>query len=423
MKRINPILLVVVCMVCVGFLSPSFASAEEPYILGLPTSLGFPDGAQALNAVTMAVEEINAKGGVNVGGVKRTFQVEAIDIRDAAPGVPVPEALLGIEKVILDKKAQTIVVGPYRSEALMAAFDIFSKYKVPMLGTIAMSPASDAKVRENPEKYKYIFRVGENSKSFVGYMLGTMKFMNKEFGFNKLFIMHQDVMWTRMSAQIISDVLGKQGWTIAGSEAYPTGASDFSAGLMKAKAAGAQIIFPAFDMPQSGILVKQWKSMKVPAMLAGCCTPLAGSEAWKTFDKKIGGTIMMIMEIGNIPVAKVPASVKFYEAYTKRWGKGVQSTHGPAGSYEAIYILADAMERAGSVDPDAIVAALEKTDRMGVLGREKFDEGHQLIFGNDPSETALGCAFQWREGGKQVSVYPESIADDKIQLPPWMKKK
>ena len=56
------------------------------------------------NSVKLAVEEINAKGGVKVGGKMLPFAVESIDIRDAAPGVPVPEALLGMEKLILEKK-------------------------------------------------------------------------------------------------------------------------------------------------------------------------------------------------------------------------------------------------------------------------------------------------------------------------------
>ena len=99
----------------------------------------------------------------------------------------------------------------------------------------------------------------------------------------------------------------------------------------------------------------------------------------------------------------------------------MQEQHGPAPAYESVYILAEAIERAGSLDPDALVAALEKTDRMGAIGRIRFDDGHQVIFGNDPSQTALGCMIQWREGAKRVVVYPEVIAEDKILLPTWIK--
>ena len=89
----------------------------------------------------------------------RPFEVVATDLRDAAAGVPVPEALLGLEKLILEKKPTAIVVGPFRSEALLAGMDIFAKYKMPMLGTLAMSPATEAKIKSDPEKYKYVFRV------------------------------------------------------------------------------------------------------------------------------------------------------------------------------------------------------------------------------------------------------------------------
>ena len=54
--------------------------------------------------------------------------------------MPVSEALLGIEKLILDKKIYATVVGNFRSEALLAAMDIYSKYKVINIGTIAMVP-------------------------------------------------------------------------------------------------------------------------------------------------------------------------------------------------------------------------------------------------------------------------------------------
>jgi branched-chain amino acid transport system substrate-binding protein len=60
---------------------------------------------------------------------------------------------------------------------------------------------------------------------------------------------------------------------------------------------------------------------------------------------------------------------------------------------------------------------LEKTDRQGVMGRIRFDEGHQAVFGNEPEETAVGCIFQWTDDGRRVIVFPESIAEAKIQLP------
>jgi branched-chain amino acid transport system substrate-binding protein len=397
--------------------------AAEPIIIGVPTSLGFLEGKEAHKVVQMAVGEINAKGGVNVAGTKRLLKVVAADLRDAAPGVPVHEALLGLEKIILEQKPVAIVVGPFRSEALIAGMDIIAKYKTPMLGTIAMSPGSEKKLKSDPEKYKYIFRTCLNAVHLVKYLAGNMALINKEFGFNKVYVMHQDVAWARATAGFVKKMyFDKAGWDVLGVEAYPTGTSDFSSALMKARAKGAQVIMPIFDMPQSGILVKQWKSMKIPALLAGFISPLAGSGAWNTFDGKIGGAMNSIFELGSaIDSPKVPKSVEFYQKYKKTYGKELQAGHGPAPAYESVYILAEAIERAGSLDPDAIVAELKKTDRMGVMGRIKYDQGNQVVYGNDPKENAVAAVFQWTEDGKRQIVFPASIAEAKIQLPPGLK--
>ena len=399
------------------------AYAADPIVVGVSTSLGFLEGKESLKAVEMAVEEINAAGGVSVGATKRDLKVESIDLRDAAPGVPVPEALLGIEKIILEKKPAALVVGPFRSEALIAGMDIIAKYKVPLLGTIAMSPGSEAKIKEDPEKYKYVFRTCLNAVHLVKYLAGTMAAINKEFGFNKVYVMHQDVAWARATAEFVQKMyFDKTGWTILGQESYPTGTSDFSSSLMKARSMGAQVIMPIFDMPQSGTLVKQWNAMKVPAVLAGFISPLAGSDAWKTFDGKIAGSMNTIFEMGSaIASDKVPASVAFYTNYEKKYGKKIQAGHGPAPAYESVYILKEAIERAGSTDPDAIVAELEKTDRVGVMGRIRYDEGHQAVYGFDPAETCLSTVFQWGADGNRVIVFPESIAEGKIQLPEGLK--
>lgn len=423
MKRNNFVLGLIWMLAIAFFISGSYALAAEPIVIGVPTSLGFLEGKESHKVVQMAVSEINAKGGVMVGGVKRPLEVAAIDIRDASPGVPVPEALLGIEKLILEKKPAAIVVGPFRSEALIAGMDLIAKYKVPMLGTIAMSPGSEKKLKGDPEKYKYVFRTCLNAVHLVKYLAGMMGMINEQFGFTKVYVMHQDVAWARATAGIVKKVyFDKAGWEVLGMEAYPTGTSDFSSGLMKAQAKGAHVIMPIFDMPQSGILVKQWKGMKVPALMSGFISPLAGSGAWKTFGGKIGGAMNSIFEVGSaISSAKLPQSVAFYNKYKDTYGKELQAGHGPAPAYESVYILAEAIERANSTDPDAIVAELEKTDRVGVMGRIRFDEGHQAVFGFDPKETAISCIFQWTEDGKRKIIFPSSIAEGTIQLPPGLK--
>ena len=399
-----------------------YVFAAEPIILGVPTSLGFLEGKEGLDCINIAVDEINRSGGVNVGGVQRPFKVVAIDARGAEPGVPVSEVIKVHKKLILEDKAHIIAYGSFRSECALACMDVVGKYKIPMLLGTAMSPAMEKKVKTNYDKYKYTFRVCLNAIYLVKYLGGAMGYMGKQFGFNKVFIINQDVAWARATGDImIKAVFNKMGWKVIGRQAYPTGASDFSAALMKAKAQGAQVILPIFDMPQSGILVKQWKSMRIPAVLAGFISPLAGPAAWKSFDKKIDGSMNAIFEIGNIPCPKVPKSVEFFNKYKKRYGRPIEAGHSPAPAYETIYILKEAIERAGSLDGDKLVVELEKTDRHGAMGRIRFNDGHQVIYGTDPNETAMGCMMQWTKTGERVIVFPESIAEAKIQLPEGLK--
>jgi len=395
--------------------------AADPIILGVPTSLKLIEGAEGNKAVLLAAEEINAKGGVKLGNEKRMLQIESLDIRDGEPGVPVSEALLGIEKLILDKKVFAVALGNFRSEALLAAMDIYSKYKIVNVNSTAMSTKFQEKLMGDLEKYKYCFRNCLDGKYLVGYISGLMADISKNFGFKKVYIVTQDVLWAAGTGAVMEKWFKQKGWSVVGFEKYPTGATDFSAGLMKAKAGGAEVILPIFDMPTSGILVKQWRGMKIPSLLAGFISPLAGSKAWGTFEGEIEGAMNVMFEIGHVPLKKYPPSEKFYNAYQKRWNEEVQSGHAVSPSYDSVYILASAIEKAGSLDSNKVADAVAATDMPGAVGRIKFDKGHQVIFGDDPQTAALAAVVQWRNG-KRVVVYPESVAEDKIALPPWMKK-
>ena len=401
----------------------SMATAADPITIGSPLSTAYLYGWDAERAITLAIEEINAAGGVNVGGTKRPLQVEVIDTRDLEPGVPVSEALLAVEKLILDKKADFIVGGPVRSEAALAAMPLLSKYKkVSILTTGVLTPKYHALVAKEYDKYKYMFRIHGEAKNLVGEMFANFTELREKYGFNNLFIIAQDVSHARGAAKVMNAVAQKKGWNVTGVEIYPTGATDFSMGLLKAKDSKSEIINIWMDMPESAILLKQWYEMKIPALPFG--STLAAAEQpgfWKATDGKGEYTLCNVVNAGNAPSEATPWTMKFYNAYAKRWGVEPEGL-GTSSSYMAIYVLKDAIERAGSLDSDKVVAELEKTDVMGVYGRLRFDpKSHQVIPSNDPKEGAVGSILQW-QAGKRVVVYPKSIAKGEIQLPPWMKK-
>jgi branched-chain amino acid transport system substrate-binding protein len=122
-------------------------------------------------------------------------------------------------------------------------------------------------------------------------------------------------------------------------------------------------------------------------------------------------------------VKAIPKSVAFCESYAKKYGEEQARKlidHGVGASYDAVYMVAAAIERAGSLDPDAIVAALEQTDMEGTVGKIKFGKDHQAVYALDPKEGALAGAFQWKAPGVRVPVYPPSVAEGKIELPSYM---
>ena len=396
----------------------------DPIIIGVPTALGAIEGKDSWMGVQMAVDEINAKGGVQVGSTKHLLKAYSIDTREHEPGIPTHDALTAVEKLILERRPHAIAVGAFRSEILLASMDLISKYKLPYICSIAMSPLYQKKISEEYDKYKYCFRNGINSPYYVMYLQGAMEFLKKEFGFTKAYIIVQDVLWAKATGQGLEKWYKENSWEIAGFDTYATGASDFSTSLMKVRAQKAQVIMPIFDMPQSGILLKQARAMKVPALFCGFLSPVAPENAWDVFQGEVEGVLNLINEIGPIPVKAVPKSVAYNENFGKKWGKDAKlklSGHCSPG-YDAVYIIASAIERANSVEPNAVVSALEKTDMMGVVGRIRFGKDHQVVYGFDPKETALGAIIQWKKPGIRVPVFPEVVAEGKIELPPYMKE-
>lgn len=415
-----------VVFVAVLLLLPgSNALAEKPIILGCPLSTAFLYGWDAERGINLAVEEINAKGGVNVGGKKRPFKVEVIDTRDLEPGVPVSEALLVVEKLILEKNADFIIGGPIRSEAGLAAMDLLSKYKkVSILTTGVLTPKYHARVAKEYDKFKYCFRITGEAKWMVGgEIIPCLVDIGKKYNLDRLFIMIQDVAHARAGGGIIAKVMAKKGWTVIGEpEIYPTGSTDFSMGLLKARKEKAQIILIWMDMPETSILLKQWYDMKVPALPFGSIIAAAEQPGfWKATEGKGEYCLANVVNAGNAPSNATPWTMKFVNAYKKRWGLEPEG-YGTSTSYMTPYVLKDAIERAGSLKSEAVVAALENTDMMGVYGRIKFDpKSHQVIPSVNPEEGAVGTIFQW-QAGKRVVVFPQKIAMGEIKLPPWMKK-
>lgn len=328
------------------------ASAADPIVLGCPLSTAFLYGWDAKRAIRLAVEEINAQGGVDVGGEKRPLEVEVIDTRDLEPGLPVSEALLALEKLILEKKVDFIVGGTVRSEAALAAMSLLSKYKkISILSTGALTPKYHAMVAENYDKFKYCFRISGEAKWMVtGEIIPCLEQIGKNYDLNRLFIMVQDVAHGRVGGELIAKIMAGKGWTVIGEPAiYPTGTTDYSMGLIKAKKENAQVILIWMDMPETSILLKQWHDMKVPALPFGSIIAAAEQPGfWEATEGKGEYCLANVVNAGNAPSQTTPWTEKFVKAYEKKWGIEPEG-YGISSSYMAVYTIKDAVERAGSL--------------------------------------------------------------------------
>ena len=391
----------------------------QPIIIGAPLSTQYLYGWDAQRAMLLAVEEINAKGGVQVGNARRPFKLEALDTRDLEPGVPLSEALLVVEKLILEKKADVLMGGPVRSEAALAAMDLIAKYKkVSILTTGALTPAYHRRIAENYSKYKYLFRITSEAGQLAKEAVDLFESLRQEYGFDQIFIMVQDVAHARAIGDLVGKNLGQKGWKILGTEVYPTGAFDYSTGLLKARDQKAQILFVWMDHPEIAVLVKQWKDLKIPVLpIAGISSAVEQPGGWANTDGAVAYWVASPANAGNAPSNATPLTMKFYEAYKKRWVVEPEG-YGTSSSYTAVHVLGDAIRRAASLESDRLVAALEKTDFTSVYGKIAFDpKSHQVVPSYNPKEGALGTWFQWQDG-KRVVIWPTTIAMGKIRIPP-----
>lgn len=419
MRNLNRIfILAALALVVTGFvLLNAPARGADDIVIGVATSLNTIEGSESLKAAALAVEEINRKGGIPIQHEKHRMRLRIVDTDDAGADGEKTESVRKLERFIGEEPLHAIVVGPFRSEVLLQAIDTIARHRIPLLETIAMTPVIESLALKEPG-YHYFFRTGLNTRYLADAMIHIMEFLKSRFGFSRVYIMSQDSAWARSTVAVMIRVyFDRTGWQVTGADHFPYGTSDFSAALARAQKSGAQLVLPIFDMPQSGNLAIQWQEMKIPAMLCGFISPMVGPGAWEKFGGKIAGTLNVIFELGNIPSARYPPADAFCRKYQDRYGRKIESGHGPAPSYEAVYLLADAITSAGSLEPDKLVDAIETSDRMGAMGRLRFHKGHQIIYGTDPQQEAVPCLIQWTADGRRRIVYPPSIAEGEITRP------
>jgi branched-chain amino acid transport system substrate-binding protein len=446
-----------ICILIIVLVLPSCAGGQSNdketnvITLGVPAPMGFINGKYVEQGLKLAIDEINAAGGVDVAGTMYKFKDIIIDTRDLEESLPVSDALLAMEKLILEKNVDFIVGGPARSEAAMASMDMVNDYKkISIVSVGALTRVYTQRIAEDHARYQYCFRVTGSALDIVAESVSIMETIRADKKFNKVYIMSQDVSHARDGTDRLVEELKKIGakkvtvdsgtskrsedeeagtvqekyeggvWNILATEFYPTGTSDFSTGLLKAKNMGAQLLYIWMDMPEASILFNQWADLKIPALPLGYMFAASDADYWKVTNGKCEYLVNCDPKAGSVPIANIPMSVKFVEAWKKAYGTAPGGL-GCSTSYMVPYLLKNAIERAGSLKGTAVITALEQTKMEATFGILRFDpKSHQIVYSQDPKDGAVACWSQW-QAGERVAVYPPSVASGVIKYPPWMK--
>ena len=386
----------------------------EPIVLGAPAALGtiaynLPNGAK------LAAEEINAaRGGVLIGGVTRPIEIVTTDTRDLEPAIPIHDVVLAYKDLISKEKPAALVCGPIRSEAMFAVMENIAEDKIIHIFSGGVSPVFMDIVKEDYDKYKYFFKNSPSSLDLAMGLLMVMKPIKAQFGYSKVFFLVEDVDFARRAEAGLAALLPTVGFEVVGSVHTPLGMTDYSAALLQLKDSGAEVGMYVYSSEASP-LARQYQTMNISGLLVGVCDPLGGPKAWEATEGAVKGMINIISGAGNVPVPAMPKTVEFQDRYFEKYGELPQITLGCSQSYDAVYILAEAIEQANSLDSDKLVTALEATDYAGVVGRTRFDAvAHNATYGFDPAEAAIVPVIQWLDG-ERVPVFPESIAETEIQ--------
>ena len=400
--------------------------------LGIIGPLNFVSGEGIIRGATMAIDEINKSGGVQVG--KDKYQIEMVKaddncLRSVTDAVNAMERLLTVNKV-------DFVIGGYHSESVFAMQDVMADNKKIFIDTGSASPRQPARLAKDFDRYKYYFRIHADSIQAAKTILATTAMVadkiKKETGVKvpKVALLMEKLVWVEPIVKFCKAKLPKMGMEVVGVWRPSSVTTDLTAEWTAIKDSGAHMVLEIASGPAGTIGPRQWGELKIPVALLGNNIPAMGEPHWKATNEKCN---YQLTASTAGPAEVTPKTMPFYETFAKRYG-GLP-VFNENSTYDAVFVLKDAIERAGTLKTEAVLKALEQTDYVGVIGRIAFEPAgtkypHQIKKG--PGNYTM-MALQWRDG-KQVVVWPDGqpVLGDKswagyrykgteeYVLPPWV---
>lgn len=356
-KSLRILSLVIVAMLLVGTLFGCGDDTSGKFVLGgigPITGTAATYGQSVRNGAQIAVDEINAAGGVN--GVKLAFLFQD-DEADGAKSVPAYENLMD--------QGMQILIGAVTSGASVALNDAVGKD-----GILQITPSASQleAANQNPNAFRVCFTDPLQGVAMADYAYNTL-------GYKKAAIIHnQDDDYSTGMYKAFVEEFKKLGGKIAEDVSFAKDASDFSAQMTKIAASDADFLFmPIYAEKAAQIIITaNEKGVKLPLLggdgLDGILEYLTGDNA-----KLCEGLIYLTPFVSTDADPKVQA---FTETYTKKYGKAPDQF--AADAYDAVYLAKLAIEKTGCTDPTkldnaALVAAMTQIELDGLTGKMTFD--------------------------------------------------
>jgi len=365
--------------------------------------MAFVQGENHWAGAEMARDEINKAGGINVGG--KRMQVELIRA-DTNEIQSVPDATNAIERVITRDKAD-FLIGGFRSEAVLAMQEVAMDYKKIFLGAGAAHPQLGTKLEKDYERYKYWFRVtplhvGDLVKASFALLSVAADHYRKErnVATPKVAILAEKAIWTEGIVKAAQGNFPKMKLEVVGLWQPSAVATDVTAEVAAIKRAGADLVFTVLSGPVGIVVGRQMGEQQLAAIAVGINVEAQKDEFWQA----AAGKAQYVSTLDTVSeVETTPKTVPFYRAFRERFKKA--PTYNAAGTYDALHLLREVIEKAGTTDASKLIPILEKTVFTGVGGVVEFDQRHDLTFG--PTRVT-GVGVQWQDG-KKVPFWPPHV--------------
>ncbi len=355
-KLITLILLVTILAGCAGGGTGggSIKIGGTYNLTGAMASLDVP----ASRGSKLAVKEINAAGGV-LG--KQIDYILYDGKTDSATNGNIATQLVNSDKVIA-------IVGNTDSDSALAIGPIAQKAGIPYLTAGATSP----KLPDQVGDYMFLAPFGDNVQAAAG----------AEFMYNKLNCRASWLLWdkgteyTTLLAKYWKERFTELGGTVALEDTYTQGDTDFSAQITRLKAISPQpdcLYVAALQASDAGAIAKQLRD-------AGITSPMVGGDGYDGPELVgVGGSAAENVYFSThafISATNGTDKMKaFIKAYQAEYGVAPESAFAALG-YDAVYLMVDAIKRAGSTDSKAIRDALAATSGFqGVTGTVTYLPG------------------------------------------------